>query len=139
MTQGKAEREGQHGRQGGSLLERTSAAMGLIVTVAMLGFIGWRAGTDDAEEPPRLTVEVAQVGRSGGHYVVEFVARNASSAAVADLHVEGVLRQGEAEVERSDAALDYAPGRSERRGGLFFTHDPARYTLEIRPTGYQEP
>ena len=35
--------------------------------------------------------------------------------------------------------LDYLPQDSERRGGLFFTEDPAAYELVLRAQGYAEP
>ena len=80
-----------------------------------------------------------QIGRSGGSYVVQVIVRNAASVAAADVRVEGVLREGPAEIERSEAGLDYVPGQSQRSAGLIFTKDPARYRLELRPVGYQEP
>lgn len=122
-----------------SPLERVSAAVGLLVSAAMLGFIGWRAATGDVQETPRLTVQAEHVRPSGTSYLVRIVVRNAASVAAADVQVEGVLRDGESEIERSQASVDYAPGGSERRAGLLFTHDPARYRLEVRPVGYQEP
>lgn len=127
------------GKQPSSPLERASAVVGLLVSAAMLGFIGWRAVTGDVQETPRLTVQVEQVSRSGTNYSMRIVVRNAASVAAADVQVEGVLREGAGEIERSQASIDYVPGRSQRRAGLLFTHDPARYSMEVRPVGYQEP
>lgn len=126
------------GKGSGSALERLSASVGLVTVLAILGFMGWQA-VNMTESPPAVTVRPGQISRTGGGYVVEITARNASMTTVADLHVEGALTQGEVEVERSEVTLSYVPAQSEARGGLIFTHDPARYRLEIRPTGYQEP
>lgn len=122
-----------------STLEHVSAAVGLLVSAAMLGFLGWGAVTGDTRETPALTVRAEQVSRSGDGYLVRIVVSNAASAAAADVRVEGVLREGETEIEQGEAAVDYVPGSSERRAGLLFTRDPARYRLELRATGYQEP
>lgn len=122
----------------GSALERLSAAVGLLTVIAVLAFLGWQ-GIKSNEGPPSVTLGQGQITRTAGGYVVEIVARNSSSATVADLHVEGTLKQGDEEVERSVATLSYVPARSQARGGLIFTQDPARYRLELRPTGYEEP
>jgi uncharacterized protein (TIGR02588 family) len=42
-------------------------------------------------------------------------------------------------IESSAAVLDYVPGESVRRGGLFFSTDPRVHRLTLRAHGYQQP
>lgn len=42
-------------------------------------------------------------------------------------------------VESSRATFDYVPSGPAARGGLWFTRDPARYTLTVQAVGYSEP
>ena len=137
--------DGAHDRSGGgksegaSRLEMISASIGLAIVAALLGFLSWHALTANADAPPQVEVAAGTITRAGGTWVVEFVVRNASANTAQDLQVEGTLKQGGTVVETSQATLAFAPGRSLRRGGLIFTHDPADHTLELRATGYQEP
>lgn len=72
-------------------------------------------------------------------YRVEFVARNVGSATTAQLRIEGELRIDGTLEERSVAIMDYLPGHSERKGGLFFRRDPRTGQLRIYTTGYEKP
>lgn len=124
---------------GGTILVKISAGVGLAVTASMLGFMGSSAVTDDADGPIALTARAGQIVQSDSGYSVEIIVRNASARTAADVQVEGVLKQGAAVLERSEATLGYVPGESERKGGLIFAQDPRRHVLEVRPTGYQDP
>ena len=46
---------------------------------------------------------------------------------------------GTAIVETSSATIDYVPGHGAAEGGVFFSRDPRRMTLKIRPLGFQTP
>jgi len=126
-------------KKGRSVLELISAGTGFVVALAMIGFMGWKAVTGGDTGPPEVSLTPARFARAGENYVVEFVARNAGLQTAADVHVEGTLLQGTHVVERSGATLDYVPARSERHGGIVFVHNPRRFRLEVRPTGYQVP
>ena len=120
-------------------LEWFSAALGLLLTLAILGFIGREAIKGFSVTPPAIEVSVERITPIPAGFVVEVAAKNRSDATAAAVHVEGVLRAGGRSIETSQATISYVPGRSERRAGLFFTRDPRGAELSVRPTGYEEP
>ena len=92
--------------------------------------------------PPLVSVRATRiVAQPAGGYVVEFVAANRGGVTARALTVEGRLLDVEAgqEVGKSTATITWVPPRAEREGGLFFSHDPRRYRLEIKPGGYERP
>ena len=130
---------GSKRKAAGSRLEWTTAIVGGIIALALLGLIAWEAMSGGDRGPPVVELRVERVTATAGGYVVEIEARNRGSRTAAALEVEGTLRSGEATVETSRAVLDYLPGKSRRGLGLIFTRNPAEHQLEIRPTGYEEP
>lgn len=131
----------QDGRQddGTPVLEWISAAVGLVLTLAMLGFIGWQAWTSTGREPPAIELRIQQILPAGDGWVVEFAAVNRSPATAAAVRIEGALTEGARLVATGEATLDYVPGHSERRGGLFFREDPRAHALDLRALGYARP
>ena len=121
------------------LLEWASAAIGLALTLIILGLIGREALRGDAAQPPAIEVVPVHIARAGTGFVVEVAAVNRSGGTAADVEIEGVLKQGETALETSSLVFDYVPGHAERRGGLYFREDPRRHRLELRPLGYQRP
>lgn len=120
-----------------SWLEWLVAAIGLVLVVAVVGFMIVEANGESG--PPRIAVRVdSVVVLDDGSYLVEFTAANRSDASAAAVGITGEVRDG-ANVETSSATLDYLPARSERHGGLHFTLDPRRGTIRLRAEGYQEP
>lgn len=120
-------------------LEWIAAGIGLVLTLAMLGFIGWQAWKSTAEERPAIKVDVQRIVPSADGWLVEVAAQNLSAATAAAVQIEGELLDGERVVATSQVTLDYVPGNSERRGGLFFREDPEAHGLKVRALGYAEP
>nr|WP_211114426.1 TIGR02588 family protein [Azospirillum rugosum] len=118
--------------------ERLVAALGVVLIVAMIGSMVYFALTHE-RSVPAITIETEPPRPAGQSHVVRFRAVNGTGTTAAALHIRGELRQGDTVVETSEATLDYLPGDSERFGGLFFRHDPARYELRVFPVGYNEP
>lgn len=138
--------DGRHdGRRGGQqdggtpVLEWISAAVGLVLTLTMVGFIGWQAWTSTGREPPAIEVQVRQILPQADGWVVEIAAVNRSPATAAAVQIEGRLTDGPDVVATSQATLDYVPGHSERAGGLFFREDPRAHALDLRALGYARP
>ena len=121
------------------LLEWISAAIGLALTLSILGLIGREALRGDAAQPPAIEVVPVHIARTGSGFVVEVAAVNRSGGTAAEVEIEGVLKQGDSALETSSLVFDYVPGHAERRGGLYFREDPRRHRLELRPLGYQRP
>lgn len=120
-------------------LEFAASAAGLVLTLAMLAFIGWEALTRPGEVMPAVTVEPREVSEAGGVWVLRFEAVNHTPATAANVEITGTLSRDGREITSSSAMLDYVPGGSSVRGGLFFRTDPRGYEIELRAGGYAEP
>lgn len=137
--------EGDNGREQGQEQQRPSTAewvVGIVCALVVLTAVGYLfyQALSGPSTPPMITVRVEQVVpmRSGG-YLVEIRARNEGSGTASSLHVEGTLMRDTTAVEKSTATIGFVPGETEREGGLFFTKDPRKYRLEVRPTGFDRP
>lgn len=120
-------------------LEWIAATVGLAMTLGMFGVIGWGALKGNGERPPAVEAVVERITPVAAGYVVEVALRNHSPSTAAAVEIEGELMNDGAAVETSNATVDYVPGESVRRAGLFFTEDPGRHELEVRAIGYAEP
>lgn len=118
--------------------EWVAAALGLMLTLFLVGYTIWEGVTADPG-PPQLTAtsEPATPTRTG--YVLPIVIRNASHATAGQVEVRGVLRRPGAAPEERHARFAYVPGRGEARGGLVFQGDPAASTLELSVEGWEDP
>jgi uncharacterized protein (TIGR02588 family) len=120
-------------------VEWIATGLGFVLTLGMLGFIGWQALRMLKQTAPQIDVRVASVTRSGADHVVEIHVANSSPKSAAGVEVEGTLSRTGKPDERSSATFAYVPGGSEVRSGLFFSTDPGAGDLQVRPLGYQEP
>lgn len=118
---------------GPPLLEWVASALGLILTVGVMAVIARDAFASSADLAPDLTVTATRVRQVRAGFLLEFEARNLSPITAAQVTIEGKLPGG----ETSTATIDYLPGRSSRRGGLFFGEEPRG--VELRPLGFQDP
>jgi len=118
--------------------EWAAAAAGCAVLLGTIAFLvhGALAGPPT---PPDLLVAADSVTHVSSGWLVHFRAENRGESAAAAVEVEGeAVRPAGAETSR--AVLDYVPGGSTRRGGLFFTSDPRPLgDLRLRAVGYQAP
>lgn len=119
-------------------LEWCASGIGLLLTLCIFGFIGWQA-LDDAGSPPVISVEAIHVSPVQDGYRVTFQAYNAGGSAAAQVRIEGIVSADNRAPEISNVILDYIPGQSARKGGLFFTQDPRRGNLALRASGFAEP
>lgn len=137
------DRSGASGEKKGQprspVLEWIFGGVGLVLTLAMLGFIGWQAVTQGNGMPPWIEVRVDRVAPAGDAYVVEIVARNRSPRTAKGVEVEGVLAPPGGESETSSVTFDFIPGGSSVRGGLHFSSDPAAGDLQLRTLGHSHP
>lgn len=134
----------ESGRKGGgarriSLLEMVASGAGLLLTLAMVAFIAWEALTRPGDAMPAVTVEARELSEKSGVWVLAFEAINHAPGTAANVEIEGTLSRDGREVETARASLDYVPGGSTVRGGLFFRADPRRHVVELRAVGYAAP
>ena len=119
-------------------LEAVAAAIGAVLAIGTLGVI-IREGVTSGDRPPLVELRTERVRAFEGGFLVEVAIRNGGDRAAADLTIEGQLNRGDSTVETSEMLLDYLPGSSSRRGGLYFRNDPADYELVLRASGYRDP
>lgn len=122
-----------------SPLEWIAALTGLALTAALAALTGLEALRGPGSAPPQVVVVAEAASAFAGGYVVQFRAVNGSSRTAANVQVVGTLRTSDGQVVESRAMLDFVPGRSETRGGLFLPVDPRDGSLELRASGYAEP
>src|SRR5688572_20269589 len=84
-------------------LEWVAAGVGLVVTLFMLGFIGWQAIQGSDRLPPDIAVQVERIMPVANGWVVEIVVANQSPATAAQVVVEGDLLRGEDAVVTAQA------------------------------------
>ena len=122
------------------LLEWIAGAVGLLVTLAMFGIIGWEAFAGSDETPPAIEASVERVTPLARGYVVEVRLQNHSRETAAAVQIEGELPGGGGQPPvTSTSTIDYVPGESVRHVGLVFREDPRRRGLAVRVTGFSEP
>ena len=114
------------------------AYIGLALVLGSIGFMLYQAIAGDPS-PPQVVVRTETVRALNHGYLVQIRAINEGGSAAANVSVEGMLTDHNGPVEVSQTTLDYVPARSYRQGGLFFTHDPQRFRLQLRAVGYTEP
>jgi uncharacterized protein (TIGR02588 family) len=114
------------------------AAIGAMLVAGTIGWLVWLATTRD-ETPPDVRVVADGVIALQGGWLVKFRAANAGAQAAAELLVEGELVGPDGAIETSEATVDYLPPRSEREGGLIFSHDPRQHEVRLRAKGYVHP
>jgi|SRR5215218_52965 len=137
-TSRRKEPAGKQAREMPSPLEWAVGALSLALVLAVAGFILHDAFRNPAS-PPRITFEVDSIVRAGRGYLVEFRARNSGRSTAAGVEVEGELLGDSGTVETTQVTIGYVPARGTTSAGLFFSEDPRRYRLEIRPKGYDRP
>lgn len=127
-----------------SLVERTpvaewtAAAIGLALTLGVIGYSLWEGLAGDGG-PPVLSVEAQPAKAIESGHVVPLVVRNGSDATAASVEVRGVLEQAGEVVEERRVVFAYVPGHGQAKGGLIFQRDPAAFILRVAAEGYEEP
>jgi uncharacterized protein (TIGR02588 family) len=114
------------------------AGIGLVIVSGVLGFLLY-AALGKNHLPPDVALSIDSVAPTGNGYLVKITAVNQGSSTAEGVIVEGQLKNGTEVLERSQTTLEYLPPRSKKRGGLFFSRDPRRFELQVRPFGYEEP
>ena len=114
------------------------AAVGLVLVAGVIGFLLYEAFSGE-RLPPDVKLSVKSVVQTRNGFLVRITAVNEGGMTAEGVIIEGELRSGSEVLERSRTTIDYLPPGSEKRGGLFFTRDPRRFELQVRPLGYEEP
>lgn len=108
------------------------AALGLILTLALLGFL-LRSAVNGPRRPPDITVALDSVVHLDAGWLAFVTAANAGDATAADVTLEGAIDGGS---QRSSVVVDYLPPRSSRSAVLMFSSDPTA-GLTVRASGFR--
>jgi len=119
-------------------LEWAVSGLGVAIVTTMLAFIGYN-GLKEERTPPDVTVKILGVRPVGQGVLVQIRAKNNGASTAAGLTIEGVVKEGEKDLETSNVTFDYLPAHSTRDGGVYFTKDAAAHRIEVRALGYQMP
>jgi uncharacterized protein (TIGR02588 family) len=134
----KEGRSTQRADEAPPLAEWIIGVVGLILVAGTIGFLIFKAVEKD-ERAPDIVITIESVAQVENGYVVSFRAMNRGGMTAASVVIEGELKDAGGDTESSETTIDYIPSRSEARGGLFFTRDPAPDRLQIRAKGYESP
>lgn len=118
-------------------LEWTVFAVGLIATLAILGYLGYEIATFRPGSP-QIEVVLGKAERRGEEFVVPVTAKNRGDETFEGVLLEATLTRGKEE-EKAQFELAFLPRRSQREGWFTFTGDPERGRLEARAIGYERP
>lgn len=105
----------------------------------LLGTISYGALQGGVRMPPDIVVKSHAAAHRSDGYLVTFEVFNRGDETAASLDMEGRLLADGRVIETSKATIDYVAGHGSAEGGLFFVHDPAKLTIEVRPLGFQKP
>lgn len=119
-------------------LEWIAAGIGLLLAATAIWFVGREALVGDPT-PPAITVRALEIRALPEGYLVTVDVRNLGSRPAAQVLVEGELTPPGAESEIVQTTFDYVPGRSTRRGGLFFREDPRGKPMRLYAKGFVDP
>lgn len=120
------------------LVEWIAAALGLALVCTTIGFMLYK-GMTRSGTPPDVEIRAEAVRPVHGGYVVTIRALNRGETTAADVRIEGQLRNAAGVAETSELTFQYLPPLSSRKGGLFFSRNPAEHQIELRAKGYEVP
>ena len=137
-SEGGAGTQEQSGGRATSAWEWVIAAIGAVLVLGAVTFMLYEA-LSEPNTSPRIEVSVDTIIETQYGHLVEFRARNHGQQTAAGVLIEGELKGATGTVEKAQVTIDYVPAGSRRKGGLLFTHDPTRYTLDVRAKAYDRP
>ncbi len=118
-------------------LEWIASALGLILVVGSLGLILYDAF--DQDTLPRLEARAGPVISVNSRHLVQVTVWNRGGSTAAMVNIQGVLRRGTKTIETAATTFDYVPAHSSTEGGMFFTHNPRAYQLQLKANAYMDP
>jgi uncharacterized protein (TIGR02588 family) len=123
-----------------SLLEQIVSIIGALLVGGIILYLVMNALTGN-HTPPNIYIEQRAMLPVENGYLIEVMVVNKGGETAANLEIEATLLEGDGEtvVETSEVTIDYVAAESHNPIGLFFTHDPRQYTLELRAVGYEVP
>lgn len=136
---GKGESGGQDpDRDTPPFWEWVVAWIGAVLVLLCAGYLAFQA-VAGKDGPPSPDIRVIEVVRQSGAHLVRVRVDNRSASTAEGLRIAGLLEKDGVVLERSQAVIQYLPGKSWRMAGLFFRRNPAEFDLRLVSEGFQEP
>jgi uncharacterized protein (TIGR02588 family) len=115
------------------------AGVGALAILSLIGFFIFE-GIAGGKAPVDVVIQQQPVIPVQDGYLVPIQVRNVGDDTAEGLDIEGTLLDSAGNtIETSETTMDYLPPHSATEGGLFFTKDPRRYSLQLIPKGYEIP
>jgi uncharacterized protein (TIGR02588 family) len=118
-------------------LEWTVFAFSVALIAAVIGFLVYETAMI-GNAPPDIQVQVGAPEARTGYFAVPVEVLNKGDHTAEGVHVEVVLKAGDAE-EIGDFEVAFLPRRGSREAWVTFKTDPRNGTLEARVLGYEKP
>lgn len=118
-------------------LEWVVFALGLVATLAIVGYLGYEVAAHRSETP-QVEVELGRPEQRGEVFLVPVTAKNRSDETLEGVILEATLKS-DREEEKAQFELAFLPRRSQREGWFTFTRDPVLGRLRARAIGYERP
>lgn len=118
-------------------LEWTAFAVGLVLVLGTLGYLGYDGFTMD-DQPPYLEIQLGAPLARENAFLVPVAVTNRGDQSAEDVRVEVVLAHGQAR-ERGELDMAFLPRGATRHGWVTFHADPRAGAMTSRVLGYERP
>jgi uncharacterized protein (TIGR02588 family) len=119
-------------------IEWATAIVSTLIVAGVIGWVGWRAVTQE-EVSPAFRIAITERGPVEGGYRVLFDVSNSSERTAAGVVVRGEVMDGDVAVEQADVSFDYVPAQSKASGAMLFAREPRGDQIRLRTIGYTDP
>jgi uncharacterized protein (TIGR02588 family) len=138
---GTGKAKGAGAKRGTTPWEWAAAGVGVVILAGIVGYLIYEGIAGDAGEHPDIkVVGGAPKLMESGLFLVPITVTNSGELTGAEVGIVGTLRdRSGGTIEESRTTFDFVPQRSEGTGGLYFTADPGKVSLELRVEGYTDP
>lgn len=118
-------------------LEWTAFAVGLVLVLGTLGYLGYDGFQLDGQ-PPYMEIQLGAPLARENAFLVPVAVTNRGDESAEDVRIEVVLAHGQAH-ERGELDMAFLPRGATRHGWVTFHADPRTGTLTSRVLGYERP
>lgn len=123
--------------RGSSAGEYAVGALGALLVVALLAFLGYQAVVRDTG--PEISVAVTRVDAAAAGYAARVEVTNHGGTTASGVVISGALRRDGRLVDQASTTAAYVPPDSMRTVALVFSEDPRTGELTVGPDGYAVP
>lgn len=119
-------------------IEWVTAIVSTLIVAAVLGWVGWRAVSEE-KVPPAFRIEITERMPVEGGYRIRFDVSNSANRTAAAVVVRGEVMDGDAAIEQADVTFDYVPAQSKASGAILFAREPRQDQIRLRTISFTDP